>query len=131
MILLDTHAWLWFCLEPRRLSPAAAGAIRRAVSTGGLAVASITLWEVAMMIVRQRIIPQGTPEAWLTSLVDRSGVLVKDITPAIAALTTHFPPDFPSDPADRLISATARAEGAPLVTRDARLRTSALVETVW
>ena len=65
MILLDTHAWLWLCLEPRRLSAPAGAAIRRAVNGGGLAIASITLWEVAMMLARGRVIPHGTPEAWL------------------------------------------------------------------
>ncbi|HEV8531279.1 MAG TPA: type II toxin-antitoxin system VapC family toxin [Methylomirabilota bacterium] len=131
MIVLDTHAWLWLCLEPRRLSGVAATAIRRAANDGGLAVASITLWEVAMMIVRGRVIPQGTPEAWLGALVDRSGVTVKEITPSVAALATHFPDDFPADPADRLIAATARADGVPLVSRDARLRASPVVETIW
>ena len=44
---------------------------------------------------------------------------------------THFPDNFPADPADRLIAATARAEGLPLVSRDARIRASAVVETIW
>lgn len=131
MIVLDTHAWLWLCLEPRRLSAAATGAIRRAVNGGGLAIASITLWEVAMMLARGHVIPQGTPEAWLGALVDRSGVSVKEITPVVAALATHFPGDFPADPADRLIAATARAEGMPLVSRDAGMRASPVVETIW
>jgi PIN domain nuclease of toxin-antitoxin system len=131
VILLDTHAWLWLCLEPRRLSGAAAAAIRRATSGGGLAVASITLWEVAMMIVRGRVLPQGTPEAWLGALIDRSGVTVKEITSAVAALAAHLPDDFPGDPADRLIAATARADGIGLVTRDTRIRESAMVETIW
>jgi len=58
-------------------------------------------------------------------------VTVKEITPSIAALLTHFPDTFPADPADRLIAATARAEGVPLVSRDARLRASRGVETIW
>ena len=131
MIVLDTHAWLWLCLEPQRLSGAAKTAIRRAIASGGLAIASITLWEVSMLLARGRVIPQGTPEAWLGALVDRSGVIVKEITPAVAALATHFPGDFPADPADRLIAATARTEGVPLVSRDARIRASPVVETVW
>lgn len=131
MILLDTHAWLWLCLEPRRLSTAAARAVRGAVSAGGLAIASITLWEVAMMVARGRVIPQATPEAWLSALIDRSGVIVKEITPGVATLATHFPGDFPADPADRLIAATARSEGISLVSRDRRLRASRLVETIW
>ncbi len=131
MILLDTHAWLWLCVEPRRLSAAAAAAIRRAVSGGGLAIASITLWEVAMMLARGRVTAQGTPEAWLTALIDRSGVSIKAITPAVAALATHLPVDFPGDPADRLIASTARADGIALVSRDARLRASPMIETIW
>lgn len=56
---------------------------------------------------------------------------IKEITPTIAALATQFPDVFPADPADRLIAATARAEALVLVTRDARLRASRLVKTVW
>ena len=101
MIVLDTHALLWLCLEPRRLSTAATGAIRKALGAGGIAIASISLWEVAMMIALGRVTPRGTPEAWLAELVGRSGVTVKEITPAVATLATHFPDDFPADPADR------------------------------
>ena len=131
MIVLDTHAWLWLCVEPHKLSAAATSAIRRALTGDGLAIASITLWELAMMLARGQVIPQGTPEAWLHALVDRSGVVVKEITPTIAALATHLPAGFPGDPADRLIAATARAEGLKLVSRDARLRANPAVETVW
>ena len=131
MIVLDTHAWLWLCLEPGKLSAAATNAIRRAITGGGIAIASITLLEVAMMLARGRVIPQGTPETWLDALVDRSDVVVKEITPTVAVLATQLPADFPGDPADRLIAATARAEGLRLVSRDVRLRASAAVETIW
>jgi PIN domain nuclease of toxin-antitoxin system len=53
------------------------------------------------------------------------------ITPEIAALATQFPEDYPHDPVDRLIGATARAEGMALVTRDERIRRSPLLRTVW
>jgi PIN domain nuclease of toxin-antitoxin system len=56
---------------------------------------------------------------------------MREITPVIAALSVQFPDDFPRDPADRLIAATARAEGLTLVTRDERIRASTLVRTVW
>ena len=131
MILLDTHAWLWLCLDPQLLSPPAAAAIRRSLSDGGLAIASITLWEVAMMIARGRVIPHGTPETWLAALVDRSRVVVKEITAAVAVLATQFASDFPADPADRLIAATARAEGLSLVSRDSGMRRTEVVHTIW
>ncbi|MGH7324150.1 MAG: type II toxin-antitoxin system VapC family toxin [Candidatus Rokuibacteriota bacterium] len=131
MIVLDTHVLLWLCLEPRRLSASATAAIRKALTAGGMAIASITLWEIAMMVRLGRLVPRGTPETWLADLISHSGVVVREITPAVATLATQFPDEFPTDPADRLIAATARAEGAMLVTRDARLRRSRLLRTVW
>ena len=56
---------------------------------------------------------------------------IKPITPEVAALAWQFPDDFSRDPADRLIAATARAEGMALVTRDERIRRCALVKTIW
>ena len=131
MILLDTHVLLWLCLEPRQLSRSAASAIRRAVSSGGIGIASISLWEIAMLIARGRLSPRGTPEAWIVELVETSGVVVKEITPIIAVLSTQFPRDFSADPADRMIAATARAEGIALVTRDKNIRRSPIVKTIW
>ena len=131
MIVLDTHILLWLGLEPQRLSSAATTAINKALVAGGIAIASITLWEIAMMIRLDRLAPRGTPESWLSELLERTGVIVREITPAIATLATQFPDEFPADPADRLIAATARAEGAVLVTRDARLRRSRLLRTAW
>jgi PIN domain nuclease of toxin-antitoxin system len=131
VILLDTHAWLWLAIEPDRLSAPATAAIRDALQSGGITIASITLWETAFMMARGRLLSRGTPMATLTELVDRTGVILREITPAVATMATHFPDDFPGDPADRLIAATARTEGIPLITRDARLRASPVVETVW
>lgn len=131
MILLDTHILLWLCLDPKRLSRAASTTIRQAVRSGGIAIASISLWEIAMLVTLGRLSPRGTPESWLSELIRKSGVVVKDLTPAIAVLSTQFPENFPHDPADRLIAATARAEGITLVTRDGRMRASELVKTVW
>ncbi len=131
MILLDTHVLLWLAAEPARLSRAAALAIRRAVRSGGIAIASISLWEIAALFARGRLRSRGTTEASLEAILKATGVSLREITPTIASLATQFPADFSSDPADRLIAATARAEGLTLVTRDEHIRSSALVRTVW
>ena len=131
MILLDTHALLWLALSPARLSRQATAAIRKSVASGGLGVASISLWEVAMLVALGRVAPRGAPDAWIADLIDRTGVIVKDLTPTVAVLATQFPPDFSRDPADRLIGATARAEGLPLVTRDRQIQASPLLKTIW
>jgi PIN domain nuclease of toxin-antitoxin system len=64
-------------------------------------------------------------------MLDSSGVSVRPLTPIVAALATQFPEDYPRDPADRIIGATARAEGFTLVTRDKHIRQSKLLKTVW
>jgi PIN domain nuclease of toxin-antitoxin system len=94
-----------------------------------VAVAAITLWEIASLVARGRIQALGTVEASVHLLVE--GVTIRPLTAEIAALAAQFPDDYPHDPADRLIGATARAEGLSLVTRDEKIRRSELLKTIW
>jgi PIN domain nuclease of toxin-antitoxin system len=61
VILLDTHVLLWLAAEPSRLSRTATAAIRRALRSGGIAIASISLWEIA---VQGRLRARGTTEPY-------------------------------------------------------------------
>lgn len=129
MILLDTHVVAWAADDSKRLSRDAASVIRRARRGEGLAVSGITLWELAQLVADGRVQVFGSVETSVRALIE--GITVLPITPEIAALATQFPDDYPRDPADRLIGATARAEGMTLVTRDERIRRSPLIRTVW
>jgi PIN domain nuclease of toxin-antitoxin system len=129
VILLDTHVVAWAADEPRRLSREAASAVRRARRSDGLAVSAITVWELALLVSRGRVQVSGSVEGAVRALLE--DVTVMPITPEIAALATQFPDDYPRDPVDRIIGATARAEGMTLVTRDERIRKSPLIRTVW
>ena len=134
MILLDTHALLWMAGDPKRLSKRAHEAIRHARQSQarqgtGIAVATITLWEIAWLAQHHRIEVKGSVESFVRETVAR--VILRPATPEIAALAVRLPDPFPKDPSDRLIAATAMVEGIPLVTADMRIRRSKVVETVW
>jgi PIN domain nuclease of toxin-antitoxin system len=129
MILLDTHVLVWAVEGSKRLSRRAGSEIRRSRRHGGLAVSAITLWELAWLISRGRIQARGTIEAGVRLLLE--DVTVLPITATIAALATQFPEDYPHDQTDRIIGATARAEGLTLITRDEKIRRSPLLKTVW
>jgi PIN domain nuclease of toxin-antitoxin system len=129
VILLDSHVLIWAVADSKRLSKAAAAAVRRARRGDGLAVSAITAYEVAWQIASGRIQGYGTVEASVRRFLE--GVKMWPITPEIAALATQFPDDYPRDPADRLIGATARAEGLTLITRDDRIRRSPLIRSLW
>src|SRR5271169_6800263 len=115
--------------DDKRLSKRAHDAIRKARQDTGIAVATITLWEIAWLAHHQRIVVVGSVESFVRETVAR--VILRPLTPEIAALAVRLPEQFPKDPADRLIAATAMAEGMALVTADIRIRQSKVVETVW
>jgi PIN domain nuclease of toxin-antitoxin system len=129
LILLDTHVLVWAVADSKKLSRSAEMAIRKSRLHDGVAVSAITLWELSFLVSRGRIQGYGTVEDSVERLIE--GVTLKPITPEIAALATQFPDDYPRDPVDRLIGATARAEGLALVTRDESIRRCPLLKTIW
>ena len=118
-------------LRPERLSRNATRAIARADAGGGNAIASITLWEIALLIHEGRVVINGSAETFLKEVSQRPRLFTLDLSPEIAALAFQLPPDFPKDPADRIIAATAWAHGLALVTKDQRLQETSLLRTIW
>jgi PIN domain nuclease of toxin-antitoxin system len=55
MILLDTHVVVWLAFEPEKLSKRAKEAIRAARLEGGLAIAAISLLELAWLAEKGRV----------------------------------------------------------------------------
>lgn len=129
-LVLDTHVlyWLW-AGEVGRLSRRAREAVDRA---DGLLVSAISWYELALLFERGRIDAIGTtPEAAVASMADR--VLTAPISWRIAlrAAALEASADFPRDPADRLVYATAVDRGARLVTADGRLRSFSGETCLW
>ena len=129
MILLDTHVLVWLTSGPAKLSKHANSAIRRASRRGGVAISAVTLWELGWLASHGRLQPTGTVEAYLEEVSSRVAVL--PITTKVAALANLFSTDYSSDPCDRIIGATALAEGIALVTKDEKIRDCKQIQTVW
>jgi PIN domain nuclease of toxin-antitoxin system len=129
VILLDTHALIWLAGEPVKLSKKATEAIRAASLEGGIAISAITLWEVAWLATHRRLTILGTVEAFVERIASRTSV--QPITPKIAVLANQWPDSYSHDPCDRLIGATALAEGLTLVTKDRNLRACKQLSTIW
>jgi PIN domain nuclease of toxin-antitoxin system len=129
MILLDTHALIWLANDPDKLSRGASEAIHSARQSDGLAISAITLWEVAWLATHGRFDFVGTADA----LIERisSKIAIRPITPKIAVLANQFPATYSKDPSDRLIVATAMAEGIALVTKDRNIRDCKQNRTIW
>jgi PIN domain nuclease of toxin-antitoxin system len=129
VIVLDTHAWLWWIGAPERLSAAARETIAAASAIG---VCTLSAWEVAMLALRGRISLDREVGVWVRQALalPRVEAIAPSAEVAVAAglLDTR---GFPGDPVDRLIYATARARTAKLVTRDAAIRAFDAELTVW
>lgn len=129
MILLDTHVLIWLAGEPAKLSRKAGQAIRRASREGGIAISAITLWELAWLATHGRLDITGTVHAFVEKISSRTAI--RPITVNVAVLANQLPANYPADPCDRLIGATALAEGIALVTKDTNIRNCRQIKTVW
>lgn len=89
------------------------------------------MWELALLFARGLLRSHTTVESAVQNLLTRSGVVILPITAEVAAIAAQFSDDYPKDPADRLIGATALAEGFALVTRDERIQKHHHLKTIW
>jgi PIN domain nuclease of toxin-antitoxin system len=130
VILLDTHTVVWTSTDKRQLSVSAAEAIREeSRAAGGVAVASSSLWEIAMMSSKGRFVLPRPLSEYLRYI--ESMYVVLPITGAIAERAMQFTNMFPNDPTDRLIAATAVVHHIKLVTKDKPIRLSQQVDCIW
>jgi len=131
MIVADTHVIIWDALKPELLSAKAKKAIREANQQDGIIFCEISLWEIAMLMGKDRLSVDVGYQEFIRLVSNSNRYVFKGITPEIAELSTQLFSDTNKDPADRIISATAVIENAKLVTSDKALRRSKEISTIW
>jgi PIN domain nuclease of toxin-antitoxin system len=129
--LLDTHAWVWWVTEDRRLSASARRTIERSQAAGDLSLSLISVWEVAKKVQKAQLVLDRPVDQWIELAVARPALHLVELTRPILVESCRLPAPFHGDPADQLIVATARDRDAAIVTKDERIRAYAHVRSVW
>ena len=129
--LLDTHAWVWWVAEDRRLSRRAKSAIEKAQREEALQLSLISLWELAKKVEKGQLRLDRPLDVWLDSATTMPGLHLVDLTRPVLVESCRLPSPLPGDPADQMIVATARQEGAVLITKDRNLLEYRHIRSLW
>lgn len=131
MIVLDTHVWVWWVSGSTPLSPKARRLIGDGVQQNAIYLSSISIWEVAQLANRGRLqLTMGVAD-WVAKSEALPFVHFVPVDNTIALKSVQLPDPLHSDPADRIIIATALTLGFPLATRDERIARYPHVRTIW
>lgn len=121
LLLFDTHTLIWFMFGDRRLGEVAAESILDACRNDFALVSAITPWEIGLLVSKRRIELFRDVTEWILEVLSTPGVRLAQLEPEIAIASTRLPFEMHTDPADRILVATARRLGATLVTADGEL----------
>ena len=131
MIVLDTHVWVLFVSNPELLSKRAKRSLDAAMEEKGILISSISAWEVALMVAKKRLrLTLGVTD-WIAKSEALPFITFIPVDNSIATKSVNLPQPLHSDPADRIIIATAISMGAPLLTKDEKILKYPHVQTIW
>jgi PIN domain nuclease of toxin-antitoxin system len=118
-------------IEPARLSVAQERALQEARGVEEpLAIAAVTLWEIARLVAHSRLRFDDPIEVALDGIERHPALAVLPLGARVAVESTRLGDRMSMDPADHLIVATARVYGLTLVTADERIRRAGVVPVV-
>ena len=129
--ILDTHVWIWWNMNPEKLSSAVRKLIEMTRKYEELLLSAISPWEFSKLLEKRRLAISIDPEAWIRLALEMPKLRLLPLSPVLAYRSTILPPPFHDDPADQIIVASAREEGATILTSDDRIRSYKHVKTLW
>jgi PIN domain nuclease of toxin-antitoxin system len=130
-VLADSHAVLWYTQGSGRLSERAATALTEAEATDGVIVSVVSILDLWYVTQTTKALTEAEVSEVRATIVTSPAFVLQPVDLAIVDTTTAIPRDLLSDPWDRFIVATAKVLGIALVTKDAAIRDSKLVPTIW
>ena len=129
--LLDTHVWIWWNMQPQKLSSPVRTLISAPNRYDELLLSAISLLEFAKLLEKRRLAISCDPEEWIGEALLMPKLRIVPLSPSIAYRSTILPQPFHDDPADQIIVATAREENAAVLTSDRRIRSYSHCRSVW
>jgi PIN domain nuclease of toxin-antitoxin system len=126
-LLVDTHAYIWWGVDPNKLSKRAAEALAKPESEIYVSVAS--LWEIMIKSQLGKLKLPVSPQVFAARLREEN--LVKTLPILEAHVDAHTTLGaIHRDPFDRMLVAQSLAEGLMLLTNDPRIRDYG-IPTLW
>lgn len=130
-VVSDTHAAVWYIVEPQKLSPNARALFEQTALAGeSIYMSAISIVEICYLVEKGRLLP-AVLQRLVKALQDANSALMIfpvdfDIALAVKHISRSSVPDMP----DRIIAATALHLNLPLVTRDRKIQ-AAGIQTIW
>lgn len=117
-VLIDTHIFLWFYLEPHRIGKNAQNFLQDTFKND-IFVSYVTAWEIAIKYGIGKLKTPDVPEIWVADRIRRAGFSRLPIEMRHTLRVHNLPPHH-KDPFDRLLISQANAENLMIVTEDPR-----------
>jgi PIN domain nuclease of toxin-antitoxin system len=129
--IADTHAAIWYLFSDPRLGSAASDCFDATMANGDhIGISAISLAEMIYLAEKNRI-PANALEDVLAAIADPKVVLEEvPLDAGVVVKMKEVPRDEIPDLPDRIIAATAHFYGVPVLSRDGRIRSSA-IKTIW
>ena len=132
MIVLDTHALLWWVSDKSKLSKKALSLVdRESKNADQVLVSSISTWEIAMLVNRSRLSLKIEVDDFINQLESLPAIQFLPITNRSALASVGLPEPLHKDPADRFIIATAKVNNCKLITADEKILAYDHVDAIW
>lgn len=129
--LLDTHTWIWWYMNPDKLSIKVTKLISNPENYEELLLSAISPWEFCKLIEKKRLAIKGSAKKWLEDAFDLPKFRLVPLSPIIAFESTDLKQPFHSDPTDQIIVASAKLEDAMIITKDNLLHEYKYVHCIW
>ena len=125
--LLDTHAFLWFVLDDKRISTTAKSIIKD--SKKEIFFSAASAWEIAIKMKLNRLRIKGNLEPFIIEQLSTNNIVPLSIT-IYHSLYIEQLPQIHKDPFDRIIIAQSIVENLQLISTDKNIR-KYNIKVVW